>query len=205
MLRYSIPIVFVVFSLLLLVSYSSIFAKADLIPAWTDKTDYTAGEDLYLSGQSFSPNSVISIEMVLPNQTTSSYQVNSDNSGKFDFDYVIDQLLGNYVLNVNDASNSSSLNILVIENHAPEIISNPKIVAKVGETYTYSVEAVDQDNHKLTFSLLSFPEGMAIDSQTGQITWTPSPSQIGMQEVAVQVSDIHSSTYTQMFNVFVSE
>lgn len=87
-------------------------------------------------------------------------------------------------------------------NHPPKISSEPLTVAEVGKRYTYSVEALDEDNDTLSFSLDRAPANMTIRNATGDIDWTPTEAQKGSNEVIVRVSDskVH---ITQAFNVTV--
>ncbi|MBA7554437.1 hypothetical protein ES705_47058 [subsurface metagenome] len=89
-------------------------------------------------------------------------------------------------------------------NSSPVIGSNPVTTAKEGVVYTYDVEATDPNEDTLTYSLTTSPTGMTINSTTGVITWTPTESQVGENEVVVEVSDESKST-TQSFTVTVAE
>ena len=67
-----------------------------------------------------------------------------------------------------------SKNILVEETsntQQPTITSEPVTKALLGEDYFYDVKAVDPNNDVLNFGLILAPEGMTIDSQTGEINW----------------------------------
>jgi hypothetical protein len=87
-------------------------------------------------------------------------------------------------------------------NHAPTITSTQITTATVDALYTYDVNATDSDGDTLTYSLTTNPTGMTIDSATGVISWTPNSSQIGDNDVTVEVSDGEKST-TQSFTVKV--
>lgn len=89
-------------------------------------------------------------------------------------------------------------------NSAPVIESTPVTTAKEGAAYTYDVEATDPNEDTLTYSLTTSPTGMTINSTTGVITWTPTESQLGENEVVVEVSDGNKST-THSFTVTVAE
>lgn len=89
-------------------------------------------------------------------------------------------------------------------NSAPVIESDPNTTATEGALYTYEVEATDPEGDELTFTLLSHPDGMMINSSTGVISWTPTEEQIGGSEVEVEVSDIYRSA-TQSFTITVGE
>ncbi|MCD4811316.1 putative Ig domain-containing protein [bacterium] len=92
----------------------------------------------------------------------------------------------------------------VIVNRDPEIISTPVTSAGVNVLYTYDVEATDPDGDTLTYSFTTTPSGMAIDSGTGLITWTPDSGQIGTHDVEIQVSDGRGGTDTQPYTILVS-
>lgn len=68
-------------------------------------------------------------------------------------------------------------NEIEILNSAPVITSQPSSGKIEGSSYEYQVAAADPDEDKLEFSLLSAPEGMTIDSDTGLITWQISDQQ----------------------------
>ena len=83
----------------------------------------------------------------------------------------------------------SGCSFLPYGNTAPALGSTPPTTAKVEYLYTYDVNANDLEDDFLTYSLLTFPEGMTIDSSTGVITWTPTEEQIGRNEVIVKAND----------------
>jgi hypothetical protein len=89
-------------------------------------------------------------------------------------------------------------------NTTPVLGSTPPTTAKVEYLYTYDVNANDLEDDFLTYSLLTSPEGMTIDSSTGVITWTPTEEQIGGNEVTVKVNDKWRWD-TQAFLVTVSQ
>jgi len=89
-------------------------------------------------------------------------------------------------------------------NIPPVIESDPITTAKEGAVYAYDVEATDPNEDILTYSLTVSPTGMTINSTTGVITWTPTESQIGENEVVVEVSD-GSKSATQSFTITVDE
>ena len=89
-------------------------------------------------------------------------------------------------------------------NSSPIIESDPVTTAKEGAEYTYNVEATDPDGDTFEFSLLVHPTGMTINSTTGVISWTPTETQIGANEVEIEVADQYRST-TQSFTITVDE
>jgi len=89
-------------------------------------------------------------------------------------------------------------------NRNPTITSSPITTGREGILYTYDVNATDPDGDTLTFSLTSTIAGMSINSNTGVITWSPSSSQTGPNQVTVQVSDGNGGTATQSFTLTIS-
>jgi VCBS repeat-containing protein len=88
-------------------------------------------------------------------------------------------------------------------NDAPEITSAAVTTATEDEAYSYTVTATDVDiDTVLTFSLTTAPEGMVINSATGQITWTPG-NNVTSENVVVQVSD-SEATDVQAFTINVT-
>ncbi len=92
----------------------------------------------------------------------------------------------------------------VLVETAPRITSTPPFTAQVGVLYTYAVEAEDDENDTLTFSLDAAPLGMTIDSAGGLIEWTPAAWQIGTHEVIVRVDDGRGWVVTQTYPLTVS-
>lgn len=84
------------------------------------------------------------------------------------------------------------------------IESTPITTAKERIFYAYDVEATDDNKGTLTYSLTTSPAGMAINANTGFISWTPTKDQIGENEVIVKVSDGINSV-TQSFIITVDE
>lgn len=83
----------------------------------------------------------------------------------------------------------------------PQIFSNPVIEARVGQLYTYNVDA--SGNSVPTYSLIQGPEGMTINNTTGMITWTPtSVSQNG--HVVVRATN-DKGYVEQDFNIFIAD
>jgi len=82
-------------------------------------------------------------------------------------------------------------------NQPPIITSFANTLAIVGIGYNYDVNATDPENDILTYSLVTFPSGMTINSSDGVIDWTPTLAQVGNHWVAVAVSDGETSDYQQ--------
>ena len=90
-----------------------------------------------------------------------------------------------------DTSMFASFSQLIITNpnRAPVITSSPATNAAADEPYSYDVEAYDPDGDAIVYELVSKPEGMAINQNTGLITWEPRIKQAGDYAVTVRVSE----------------
>jgi RHS repeat-associated protein len=89
-------------------------------------------------------------------------------------------------------------------NRPPIWISSPVVDAYVGNPYQYDGQASDPDDDALTYSLVSGPTGLNIDSLRGDVFWTPTASNFGRtHSVVLQVSDGRGGNATQEFNIYV--
>ncbi len=88
--------------------------------------------------------------------------------------------------------------------NAPSITSTPPTGVTVGGLYRYAVTASDPDGDALSFFLDVAPAGMAIDSFTGLIEWTPGSTQAGTHAIIVRVADTRDQSATQSFSVSVT-
>jgi hypothetical protein len=87
-----------------------------------------------------------------------------------------------------------------ISGNTPRILTNPPTSARVGENYTYKVQAF---GNPLPFYFLDQkPDGMSIDIRTGLITWTPAANQAGANFVILRASNDAGSD-TQEFTINV--
>ena len=88
-------------------------------------------------------------------------------------------------------------------NSAPYFTSEPVIHAKVNSEYAYDVDAIDTDGDDLKYSLVDAPKTMAIDEESGLISWIPKEE--GEFSVSVAVSDGINAPVIQSFLIFVEE
>jgi len=96
---------------------------------------------------------------------------------------------------------------IIPDNTAPVISSSAVLTAIEGLAYSYDVNASDADSgDTLSYTLLTAPSGMMINTSTGLISWMPSSSHVGTQDVSVSVSDNGSPAFTanQAFSIAVT-
>ncbi|GAA6151560.1 putative Ig domain-containing protein [Pseudoteredinibacter isoporae] len=67
----------------------------------------------------------------------------------------------------------------------PEFISAPMITAVAGQAYRYQSIAEDLDGKAIQYSLLAGPEGLSIDTSSGEVTWQPTIDKQGKHEVVL--------------------
>ncbi len=98
----------------------------------------------------------------------------------------------NAVVSDGELATSATINITVNEvNLAPSLHSVEHQQIIVNKPFVLNISSSDSDipANKLTYSLANSPTGMIIDSQRGEIRWTPIESQIGVHQCEVAVSD----------------
>ncbi len=91
-------------------------------------------------------------------------------------------------------------------NDPPEITSKPVTTAMLDVPYVYDVNAIDPDGgDKLSYSLISKPEGMTIEKDTGIINWLPDDLLAAPNDVTVKVTDNNDipASATQTFSIKV--
>ncbi|ACH40055.1 dystroglycan-type cadherin-like domain repeat protein [Citrifermentans bemidjiense Bem] len=104
-------------------------------------------------------------------------------------------------VSVSDGSLSSSTNFTwSVAKHTLSITSSPSKTVTAGRTYTYQARATDSLGHPLTWSLVTPPSGMTINS-TGYVSWRTSTR--GTFRINVKVTDGTVSA-TQSYDLVVS-
>jgi YD repeat-containing protein len=88
-------------------------------------------------------------------------------------------------------------------NRPPVFTSVPVVQVTLNQDYLYTARAKDSDGNPLSYSVITGPAGLHVDSATGQVTWIPMPSQLTTHAVTLQVSDGHGGSAQQSFNVAV--
>lgn len=88
-------------------------------------------------------------------------------------------------------------------NREPEIVSVPVVMAIEDNGYQYQLEGRDADADKLAFTLLAGPEGMVLNNETGQLTWTPGWLQAGYHQVIIELEDGKGGRDVQSYNLQV--
>lgn len=111
------------------------------------------------------------------------------------------EVIGGY-----DASGSALASVFVSQelaqaDLAPTITSTPVKSVVVNSPYSYQV--LSTGNPQATYTLTTAPAGMSIDSNTGLITWLPTYTTEGIQNVTVVASN-YAGQATQSFSISVA-
>jgi hypothetical protein len=102
---------------------------------------------------------------------------------------------------VNPPANQSFTIEVTSSSAPPEISSSPGTSAETGQLYSYDVNATG--NPAPSYSLVTFPSGMTINSVSGLIQWTPSAA--GDFNVEVQAANGVNPPDNQAFVIQVTE
>lgn len=89
-------------------------------------------------------------------------------------------------------------------NRLPTITSQARKSTIVDRMYAYAPTANDLDSQRLVWSLSHAPTGMAINPDSGFITWTPTTQQLGDHSITLSVSDGAGGIANQSFTLNVS-
>ena len=109
----------------------------------------------------------------------------------------------NVTLQLKDGVNTTnqSFTIAVAANGVPQITSTAVTSGKVGDSYSYSITAVDSDNDAITLSAIAKPDWLTLaDNGNGTATLSGAPIQAGNYDVTIQVSD-GTDNSTQVFAI----
>src|SRR3546814_10730809 len=90
-------------------------------------------------------------------------------------------------------------------NHPPEIVSTPFEEPIVeGDEYSYNAHASDPDDgDDLTWVLQAGPDEADIDSDSGDVTWTPGEGDAGHHDLVIRVerSEEHTSELQSLMRI----
>ena len=84
------------------------------------------------------------------------------------------------------------------------VISGTVLVGDPPVEYVYNATAVDPDGDELSFSLVSGPDAMTIEADTGRLLWTVTSEQIGEHAVSIKVEDGRGGEDTLDWTIDVS-
>lgn len=74
-------------------------------------------------------------------------------------------------------------------NGPPAFRTSPPSRAFTQGGFVYPAEAVDPEGADVTYALLTAPAGMAVGSDTGEVTWAPTEQDVGTHQVVLEARD----------------
>ena len=77
---------------------------------------------------------------------------------------------------------------ITVPDAPPHFVTTPPPVTKT-RTYVYNARAEDPDGDTLTYSLVSGPSGMIVDTRTGRAIWKIGADQLGRQRAEIEARD----------------
>jgi len=107
---------------------------------------------------------------------------------------------------VSDTSGASaqqtySLTVVAAPNHAPEITSQPVLVAVAGKPYNYAVSTTDADGDDVTLQLSGQPAGMTLNTSSNTVIWE-SPA-MGVYPITLTATDTQGASAQQHYQLQV--
>lgn len=110
--------------------------------------------------------------------------------------------------NPNQDRFAAEVTVLARGNRPPRFVSIPAMQIGVGSQYRYTASVVDPDaglyqQASLSYRLLTGPEGMTVDSSTGQVSWTPAATDVGSHQLSIEASDARGGSAVQSFSLSV--
>ncbi len=99
---------------------------------------------------------------------------------------------------------SPALNVTLDITAPPEFTSTPPTAATAGALLAYDVENPEEGTAGTTYSLVGAPDGVAINPATGEMTWTPTIDDIGVQSFAVAITDAAGNSRSQAISLDVA-
>jgi len=115
----------------------------------------------------------------------------------------------NIVIGVSDGRVTTSLRAFSItvsgsSNRAPVISGTPARSVNAGSAYSFRPTASDPDGNTLTYSIANRPSWATFNTTSGQLSGTPSASQVGTySNIAISVSDGRATTSLAAFAISV--
>ena len=112
------------------------------------------------------------------------------------------------VIEARDAQGVTSTQSYTLEisnnspNNDPTLSSSPPLRVRLGDTWTYLMDAQDINGDLLNYTVLVGPSGMTVNSD-GLFNWKPTSSNFGPNPVKLQVSDGRGTPLIQEFTIQV--
>ncbi len=104
------------------------------------------------------------------------------------------------------ASTDSPSLTVVLDNVAPAAIAASAFPASIAVGQNFSLNLTHpEEGQGLTYAISGAPTGLTINSQTGELAWTPLTTQIGPRELTLRLTDVAGNVLDQVITINVIE
>jgi len=100
---------------------------------------------------------------------------------------------------------SSTVPVQVVDAGQPAFTSTPPTDAGIGQDWQYKANAVQPDGGRVSYALVSGPQGMNIDSSTGILSWTPGAEYVGQHTIVIEAVGDQGKSVQQELTLTVHE
>jgi cyclophilin family peptidyl-prolyl cis-trans isomerase len=109
--------------------------------------------------------------------------------------------VGNLHTTVNLASNASAAATITIDTAPPQYNFTPGTKAGVGLLYSCHVTTIPNTNSSIAYQLVSGPNGMTIDANSGLVKWTPTSGEGTSANVTIRATDLAGNTTDKSYSI----
>jgi uncharacterized protein YkwD len=102
-----------------------------------------------------------------------------------------------------DTSPASDPLTITVDSVAPVFTSSADPEATVGQLYSYDAVTTEEGAQGLLYTLLTAPDGMEVNVETGALTWAPTEDDLGVNGVTIRATDLAGNTADQTFGITV--
>jgi hypothetical protein len=142
----------------------------------TDKIDYTPGDTVQITGSGFEPACDLTIRITRPDATVDSAAVTADGVGGFQYDYVLDGINGQYLVEVLDGAGTVLATATFIDGNV-KVLPAPSAVTFTLTKTTYSTT-------NCSGTPTSGPTSDTVSSPSGDTTGVGSTESVKLQAAA---------------------
>jgi len=103
-----------------------------------------------------------------------------------------------------ETSEESNTIEAIVDSTAPTFSTTPSVEVAAGLTFSYDADTDEEGDFGFTYELTSFPTGMTIDADTGEVVWDTSITDVGTHTVTIRATDVVGNARDQTFQLEVT-
>lgn len=89
-------------------------------------------------------------------------------------------------------------------NEIPTLTAAADTTANEDELYSYAIQASDANGDTLSYTLVTGPTGMSVNSTSGLVQWTPDQSNVGSHAISIRIDDGKNGINLHNYTLVVS-